>query len=89
MPIKKAAFKDLRQTKKRTKKNKAIKDNIAYLVKKAKKAIEAKKSDEAKDLIKKVQKAIDKALSHGVLKKNTAARKKSSLAKLLNKSKSK
>ncbi|MBU1164603.1 30S ribosomal protein S20 [Patescibacteria group bacterium] len=85
MPIKKAAFKDLRQTKKRTKKNKADKDNIAYLVKKAKKAIEAKKTDEAKGFVQKAQKAIDKALQHGIMKKNTAARKKSSLAKLLNK----
>lgn len=84
MPIKKAAIKALRQSKKRTQRNKRIKDNISYLIKKAKKAIGAEKKDEASDWVKKAIKAIDGAVGKGVLKKNTGARKKSGLVKRLN-----
>ena len=84
MPIKKAAYKDLRQTKKRTKRNLKSKRNIKDLTKTSLKKIEGKEQD----AIKKVQeayKAIDKACQKGILKKNTAARKKSRLMKQLNK----
>jgi small subunit ribosomal protein S20 len=43
----------------------------------------AKKNDEANKLIPKLQQAIDKANKRGVIKKNTAARKKSRLMKKL------
>jgi len=84
MPIKKSAFKALKQDKKKAAKNKAVKDNIDYLVKKAKKSIEDKKKDEASDWVKKSVKAIDKAIATGRLKKNTGARKKSRMIKKLN-----
>ena len=84
MPIKKAAFKQIRQTKKRTLRNKKVKDNLKYLIKKSRKLIEAKKKDEAKDWVVKTIKALDKAAQKKIIKKNTAARRKSRLMKRLN-----
>lgn len=49
------------------------------VIKEYKKLISAKKTEEAKKLIPKLQKVIDKAAKRGVIKKNTAARKKSRL----------
>ena len=49
------------------------------VVKEYKKLILAKKTDEAQKLIPKLQKAIDKAEKSGLIKKNTANRKKSRL----------
>ena len=42
------------------------------------------KMDEAKGKISAVYKAIDKAARRGVIKKNTASRKKSRIARLIN-----
>lgn len=42
------------------------------------------KKEEASDLLPKAYKAIDKANKSGLIKKNTAARKKSRLARLVN-----
>ncbi len=44
------------------------------------------KDESVKDMIKVAYKAIDKAAKRGVIKKNTAARKKSRLVKFVNKS---
>lgn len=44
-----------------------------------------KKKEEALNLLSLAYKTIDKAAKTGVLKKNTASRKKSRLAKLINK----
>jgi len=80
----KSALKALRQSKKRYLYNKKIKQNFNYLEKKLKKAILAKNIDEAKNSYRQFQKAIDKAWQKKVIKKNTAARKKSRLAKKIN-----
>lgn len=84
MPIKQAAFKHIRQSKKRYLKNKRVKGNLKLLIKKSRKLIESKKKDEANELIKKAIIALDKAAQKGIIKKNTAARKKSRLMKRLN-----
>lgn len=81
MPIKKSAKKALRQTKKRTIRNIKRKRTAKDLIKEALKAVEAKQVDKARDLFKKVQQAVDKAVKTGAIKKNTANRKKSRLAK--------
>jgi len=47
--------------------------------------ISQKKIKEAKELLPKIYKALDKAAKTGVIKENKAARKKSKIAKLLNK----
>jgi len=85
MPIKKAAKKSLRQTKKRTLKNKAIKENYKNLVKKAKKEITAKKKDPIAKTLSEIATAVDKAAKRGVIHKNKAARIKSRLMRDLNK----
>ncbi|HNZ84222.1 MAG TPA: 30S ribosomal protein S20 [Candidatus Pacearchaeota archaeon] len=83
MPIKKSAQKALKQSKKRAlnnlRKNREIKD----LTKKIQKLVSSNKIDEAKKLLPAVYKAIDKAKKVNILKKNTAARRKSRLAKLV------
>ena len=81
MPVKKAAFKAIRQDKKRAARNKKVKSDIAALVKKINKSVTAKDSAKASDWLKQVIKKIDKAAQKGILKKNTAARKKSRLSK--------
>jgi len=83
MPIKQAAMKALRQTKKATLRNKTVKENIKYLMKKTVKGIE-KQEKEAGDTLKKYIKTIDKAVQKKILKKNTAARMKSRMMKKFN-----
>lgn len=53
------------------------------LVKQFKELIAGGKKSEAQSLLSKVYKAIDKAAKRGVIKKNTASRKKSRLTKTL------
>ena len=55
-------------------------------VKDVKKLVVAKEPKQALAELKTAYKAIDKAAKRGIIKKNTAARKKSRLAKLIKKS---
>lgn len=82
MPITRSAKKALRSSKKKRVFNLRKKNEMQSVVKEYKKLVLAKKSDEAKKLIPKLQKAIDKAKKKGVIKKNTASRKKSRLINL-------
>lgn len=84
MPNRKAAIKDLRTSARRTERNKKLKDNLKASIKKSLKAIEAKDVT-AKELVIKATKAIDKAAKTGLIKKNTASRRKSRLDRNLNK----
>ena len=81
MPIKKSAIKDLRQNKTRAARNKKIKSDLVALIRKVNNAVTAKDSAKAQDWLKQAIKRIDKAVQKGIMKKNTAARKKSRLAK--------
>jgi small subunit ribosomal protein S20 len=81
MPIKRAAMKALRQTVKKTERNRRVKESIDYLRRMNRKALESKDAKEAKDLATKIVKAVDKAIQQGILKKNTGARIKSRLMK--------
>ncbi len=82
MPIIKSAKKALRQSKKRKavndRRTKAMKDAI----KKVERSVKEKKADAAQKLLPVAFAAIDKAAKRGVIKKNTAARKKSRLARI-------
>lgn len=84
MPIKKSAMKALRQSTKRGAKNKAEKDNLSYLRRMFRKAVESKNKKRAKEFAEKVVKVTDKAVQHNIVKKNTGARIKSRLMKKLN-----
>ncbi|NCO23164.1 30S ribosomal protein S20 [bacterium (Candidatus Moisslbacteria) CG12_big_fil_rev_8_21_14_0_65_36_11] len=81
MPIKKAAFKSLRQAQKREQRNKKIKKNIAYYERKFNKAISTADLKGAKEIYQVLQKALDKAGGKGVIKKNATSRRKSRLSR--------
>jgi small subunit ribosomal protein S20 len=80
MPIKKSAIKALRQSDKKAERNSKVKENIAYLRRMTRKAIDAGEATKAAELAKSVVKAVDKAAQNGVMKKNTVSRIKSRLA---------
>lgn len=85
MPVTKSAKKALRQNKKRRLRNLRRLESMREIIKKIKKLIQEDKKEEAKKLFPLAYKAIDKAVKRGVIKKNTGARKKSRLTKLINK----
>ena len=64
--------------------NKSIKSRVKTFVKKVLIAVEAKNVDEAKTALQVAYKELDKAVTKGVLKKNTASRKKSRLTLKVN-----
>lgn len=86
MAIKKSAQKAIRQSLKRRAKNLIYKKKIKDLLKEIKNLVSQKKNEEAKLLLPKISKVLDKAAKVGIIKKNTAARKKSRTTKLINKS---
>jgi len=86
MAITKSAKKALRQSLGRRAGNLVYKNKIKDLVKRARFLISQKKIDEVKALLPQVYKILDKAAKVGVIKKNTASRKKSRLAKAIIKS---
>ena len=84
MPNLQNAKKALRQAKKRTERNKLVKAELKSLQVKFRKAITAKEGGKAQELISLLTKKIDKAAGKGMLKKNTASRQKSRMAKKAN-----
>ena len=84
MPNIKSAIKRVNVIEKKTLRNNMIKSGYKSAVKKFEQAIEAKNVQEATTLFAEATKKIDQACTKGVIVKNTAARKKSNLAKKLN-----
>jgi small subunit ribosomal protein S20 len=80
MPITSSAKKALRASKKKKVFNIRRKNDLNKTVKEYKTLV-AKDKKAAEKLIPKLQKAIDKAAKRGIIKTNTAARKKSRLMK--------
>ncbi len=83
MPIKKAGFKVVRQIKRRRIRNLKITSDLKTKIKKFETLITEKNKEEAISTFSKLISKIDKAKSKGILRKNTASRKKSRLAKKL------
>jgi small subunit ribosomal protein S20 len=83
MPIIKSAKKALRQNLKRQAVNKATKQKMKSLLKETRTLVAGKKSGEAKKNLPAIYKALDKAAKTGVIKPNTAARRKSRIAALV------
>lgn len=81
MPNIKSAIKRVEVTERNRKRNVAVKSEVKTLSKKVEGTQEKAKAQEA---LKQAVAAIDSAVSKGVLHKNTAARKKSRLAKKVN-----
>lgn len=86
MAITKSAKKALRQNLKRRVRNSQKKEKLKKLLKEVRGLISQKKTDEAKKLLPKVYKFLDKAAKTGIVKKNTASRKKSRISKSILKS---
>lgn len=84
MPNIKSAVKRVKVIEKKTMRNNMIKSGYRTAVKKFEQSIEAGNIEEAKTLFVEATKKIDQACTKGVIVKNTAARKKSNLAKKLN-----
>ena len=84
MPNIKSSKKIFKIIEKKTLTNNMIKTGYKSAVKKFEEAIAAGKVDEAKVLFSEATKKIDQACTKGVIVKNTASRKKSSLSKKLN-----
>lgn len=81
MPIKQAAFKALRQTKKHADRNRMAKLQIADARRAMRKALEGKELKKAEEAVKAAIKLLDKAYSRGIMKLNTVSRLKSRLSK--------
>jgi len=83
MPIKRSAKKALRQNKKRRLHNITYKTRIKNLTKKALSFHKENKKEELAKTMPSIYKALDKAVKIGILKKNTASRRKAVMAKRL------
>lgn len=83
MPIIKAAKKYMRVTEHKTLRNKKVKGSVKNAIKNTQKAVASGNIDDAKKWYREAQKSLDKAAQKKVIKKNTAARKKSRLNTLV------
>jgi small subunit ribosomal protein S20 len=84
MPNIKSAKKRVKIIEKKTLRNNMIKSAYKTAIRKFDEAVKAGNVEEAKVLFSEATKKIDQACTKGVIVKNTAARKKSSLSKKLN-----
>jgi small subunit ribosomal protein S20 len=82
MPITTSAKKALRGSLVKKAMNDRNKKNVKESVKKIEKLVKEKKNIEAKKLLPEAYSVIDKAAKRGVIKKNTASRKKARLSKI-------
>lgn len=83
MPNTKSAAKAMRQSIRRRSHNLEVKDKFKAAVKEVKKLIAAGKKSDAANAMKAAMSALDKAAKKNVLKKGSASRKKSRLAKAI------
>lgn len=84
MPNIKSAKKRVKIIEKKTLRNNMIKSAYKTAIRKFDEAVKAGNVEEAKVLFSEATKKIDQACTKGVIVKNTAARKKSNMAKKLN-----
>jgi len=80
----KSALKRARQTVKRTERNRFYRTRIKNITRDVREAVEAGDATKASEALKVANKNLHAYVSKGILKKNTAARKVSRLAKLVN-----
>ena len=84
MPNIKSAMKRVKTIKTKTSENSMVKSAYKTAVKNFNAAVEEGNKEKATELFKVAVKAVEKAANKGVIKDNTASRKKSSLARTLN-----
>ena len=85
MPITKSAKRVIRSSERKMVYNDRRKKAMKEAVKETKTLLTTKNKKAAQEMLSTAYKAIDKALKTKLIKKNTAARKKSRLAKFINK----
>ncbi|UNC93247.1 30S ribosomal protein S20 [Candidatus Contubernalis alkaliaceticus] len=85
MPNTRSAAKRVKTNLIRAKRNKSVKTVLKSSIRRFQEAINSDNVEEAKTALVKACKVIDKAVVHGVIHKNNASRKKSRLARMLNK----
>lgn len=83
MPLIKSAIKRARQNTVRQDARKPVKSLMKTMIKKMEDMVKAGKKADAEKLLPETYKAIDMAAKINILHKNTAARKKSAMAKLV------
>ncbi len=81
----KSAEKRIKVIRRRTLRNKSLKSALRTAIRKFEHALAGAAREEAAAALKNALRAIDKAVTKGILHKNTAARKKSRLARRFNK----
>jgi small subunit ribosomal protein S20 len=79
-----SALKRMRQSEKRRVRNTAVRSAVRTAVKAARAALETGPAEDARVVLARTIKTLDKAVTKGVLPKNTAARRKSRLTRQLN-----
>jgi len=79
-----SALKRMRQSEKRRVRNAAVRSTVRTAVKGTRAAIAASSVEEARTNLARAIRLLDKAVTKGVVHRNTAARKKSRLARQLN-----
>lgn len=82
MAVHQSAIKRHRQSLKRRADNREAKSRIKTLIKKTQRAIEGKDREAASAQLREANRALDKAVGKGILKRNTASRWFSRLARL-------
>ncbi len=87
MPNIKSSKKAVKVIAKKTANNHELKMRVSNLIKNCEKAIAANEVEKAEALLKDIQKYTDKAVSKGLIKKNTADRQKSRLTEKVKKMK--
>ena len=82
MPNIKSAKKRVKVIRANTMRNKAVKSNLKTVIKKAEAAMSTG-ADNRAEAVRHAEKRIDQACAKGILHRNTAARKKSNLMRML------
>ena len=80
----KSQVKRIKTNEKARQRNASKKSAIRTAIKKVKLAVEAKDAAQAEELLNKAFRLIDKSVSDGVQHKNTAARQKAEISRLVN-----
>ena len=78
-----SARKRIRQNEKRRLRNRAVRSAVRGSVKSAREALGGKSGDSAA-VVREAIRALDRAVTQGIIHRNTAARRKSALARKLN-----
>lgn len=80
----KSALKRMRQSEKRSMRNRRVRSEARTQVKKARALIEAGELEEAQSTVKQAMRVLDRAAEKGIIHRNNAARRKSRLMQRLN-----